>query len=60
MINQVDDLEEALMLVQRAYTELTEEGIKLDRIPIGAMIEVPSAVYQIDAIARRVCNRPAE
>ena len=34
--------------------ELIEEGMEVHRPPIGVMIEVPSAVYQVAAMARRV------
>jgi phosphotransferase system enzyme I (PtsP) len=33
---------------------LVEEGLVVEMPPIGAMIEVPAAVYQAEALARRV------
>src|SRR5690606_34207911 len=55
MISNIPELESALELVYRVYDELTEEeGYKLHRPLIGAMIEVPAAVYQVAEIARRV------
>lgn len=54
MISGVTELDLALTYVHQALTELAEEGWAVARPPVGVMIEVPSAVYQIDAIARRV------
>ncbi|HEY8384909.1 MAG TPA: phosphoenolpyruvate--protein phosphotransferase [Porticoccaceae bacterium] len=55
MISNIPELESALELVYRVYDELTEEeGYQLTRPQIGAMIEVPAAVYQVKDIARRV------
>ena len=54
MISGVKEIDSALGLVKRAYEELLEEGEKLEYPKIGVMIEVPSAVYQIHAMAKRV------
>jgi len=54
MISTVDEVEEARLLIRRAHDELEEEGHPVHMPPIGIMIEVPSAVYQIEALARRV------
>lgn len=54
MISGVPELDEALRLIQRAYDELTAAGEEVLFPSIGIMVEVPSAVYQIDALARRV------
>jgi len=54
MISTVGEIDESLTLVQRAHDELLEEGYQVTMPPIGAMIEVPAAVYQSEAIARRV------
>jgi len=54
MISGVAELDEALGLIRRAHLELLEEGETMSLPPVGVMIEVPSAVYQIDALARRV------
>lgn len=55
MISNIPELESALELVYRVYDELTEEeGYQLTWPQIGAMIEVPAAVYQVKDIARRV------
>ncbi len=54
MVTNVAEVDEAIRLVRRAHHELldTESGITMPRI--GAMIEVPSAVYQAGALAQRV------
>jgi len=55
MISNVPELDRALQLIERAYQELTqEEGYTIKRPLIGAMIEVPAAVYQVKEIGRRV------
>lgn len=54
MIADVSEVDEALALIHRAHQELLEEGEQVSMPPIGVMIEVPSAVYQMDALAQRV------
>ena len=55
MISNIPELERALQLIDRAYGELTEEeGYSIKRPLMGAMIEVPAAVYQVKEIGRRV------
>jgi phosphotransferase system enzyme I (PtsP) len=55
MISSVKELEMALELIYRAYDELTEEDhLKIKMPRIGAMIEVPSAIFLARELARRV------
>lgn len=54
MISDVAEVDEAMALIRRAHQELLEDGEQVNLPPIGVMIEVPSAVYQIDALAQRV------
>ena len=55
MISNLSELESGLALIRRAYKELTEEeGYPLKMPALGAMIEVPAAVYQVKEIGRRV------
>ncbi|MDX1653964.1 MAG: phosphoenolpyruvate--protein phosphotransferase, partial [Candidatus Competibacteraceae bacterium] len=54
MLTIVEELDEALALLRRAQAELAETGIDTPLPPVGAMIEVPSAVYQAGDLARRV------
>ena len=54
MISTVRELDLALVLINQAHGELLEDGEDVVRPPVGIMIEVPSAVYQISAMAKRV------
>jgi phosphotransferase system enzyme I (PtsP) len=54
MISTVTEVDMAVVLIDQAMAELIEEGEQVIRPPIGIMVEVPSAVYQISAMARRV------
>ena len=54
MISTVTELDHALLLINQAMGELLEDGEPVVRPPVGIMIEVPSAVYQVSAMAKRV------
>jgi phosphotransferase system enzyme I (PtsP) len=54
MVCNVSELEEALDLIHRSHRELLQEGISGELPPIGVMVEVPAAVYQARAMAKRV------
>jgi len=54
MISNVDEVDDAVTLIRRAHDELIEEGYDVRMPKIGVMIEVPAAVYQVEALARRV------
>ncbi len=55
MISGKSELVEALFLIHRVRVEIEEEmGDKVRQPKIGAMIEVPSAVYQIEDICEIV------
>jgi len=54
MISSISELDEALKLIQQAYSELLEDGEAIETPRVGVMIEVPSMIYQIEAVARRV------
>ena len=54
MINSVGEVDDALKIVSRAYQELVDEGRRIQMPKLGVMVEVPSAVYQVREIARRV------
>lgn len=54
MISSVGEVDEAKLLINRAYREVCEEGVDVKQPLIGVMIEVPAAVYQARALARRV------
>ena len=54
MISNLSEIDAARYFVRQAHDELVEEGVELEMPLVGAMIEVPAAVYQIDDIAQRV------
>lgn len=54
MISSVSELDESIGLIRRAYNELAMEGNKEPMPKIGVMIEVPSAIYQMQDLAKRV------
>jgi phosphotransferase system, enzyme I, PtsP len=54
MIGSVSEVERSLRLVDQAYEELIDEGISLKKPPVGIMIELPAAVFQAQALAKRV------
>jgi len=54
MVCNVAELDEALELIRRSHRELLQDGLKGKLPPIGVMVEVPAAVYQARAMARRV------
>jgi phosphotransferase system enzyme I (PtsP) len=53
MICNTAELEEALELIHRSHRELVQEGLDCTLPAIGVMVEVPAAVYQARALARR-------
>ena len=55
MITGLQELETSRRIINEAATELRAEGLAHDpHIPVGVMIEVPSAVMIADALAREV------
>ncbi|MDN5848552.1 MAG: phosphoenolpyruvate--protein phosphotransferase [Nitrococcus sp.] len=54
MISRLEEAEEAVRLVQRARKQLHEDGLEVNDPKLGAMIEVPAAVYQASSLARRL------
>ncbi|WP_061240141.1 phosphoenolpyruvate--protein phosphotransferase [Ectopseudomonas composti] len=54
MISGMQELEEALHLIHRAWGEVRDEGTDVPLPPIGVMIEIPAAVYQTRELARQV------
>ena len=53
MVSGVDEQEQALQLLGQAQRQLVDEGLPVSRPRVGVMIEVPAAVYQAEALARR-------
>ena len=54
MISNITEVEGAMKLIKQAYNEVIEEGLDIKMPKIGVMIEIPSAVYQAQDLARRV------
>ncbi|MCP8688935.1 phosphoenolpyruvate--protein phosphotransferase [Marinobacterium sedimentorum] len=54
MVTSVHEVDEANRMIDRAVSELREEGHITERPPVGVMVEVPAAVYQVRRFARRV------
>jgi phosphotransferase system enzyme I (PtsP) len=54
MITSVSEVEEAIRLFRQAFNEVVAEGLDIKKPALGVMIEVPSAVYQAQALAKRV------
>lgn len=54
MISSVGEVDESMRLIRRAHQELCAEMGEIRMPEVGVMIEVPSAIYQIEVLARRV------
>ena len=55
MISSIDELWRAKELVEEARSELAKDGFAFDEnLPLGVMVEVPAAIYQVAEIAREV------
>ncbi|MDQ7074033.1 MAG: phosphoenolpyruvate--protein phosphotransferase [Gammaproteobacteria bacterium] len=54
MISRVEEVMDSTALIWQAHQELLDEGVEAVYPRIGVMVEVPSAIYQIAAIAKRV------
>ena len=54
MISGIEELEKALDILHEVKSELKSEGIAIaDHIPVGCMIEVPSAAMTSDILAKK-------
>ncbi|WP_432698733.1 phosphoenolpyruvate--protein phosphotransferase [Marinobacterium sp. YM272] len=54
MVTSMHEIEEASEQIDRAVRELQEEGLDVERPPVGIMVEVPAAVYLTRRFARKV------
>ncbi|MBD3898087.1 phosphoenolpyruvate--protein phosphotransferase [Halomonas sp. ML-15] len=54
MVTNVDEVDDALRLLDRALEEIAEEGVSVPRPKVGVMLEVPATLYQLAALAERV------
>jgi len=54
MVTGIADVEQARAFIEQAHQQLVDDGVASARPPVGIMVEVPSAVYQTEELARRV------
>ncbi len=54
MISSSAEVDQARFLLERACCELRQEGYAVTQPPLGIVLEVPAAIYQIASLARRV------
>ena len=55
MVSCMEEINEAAVILAEVKRKLDEDGIAYDKgMPVGAMIEIPAAAINADAIARRV------
>ncbi|HEY0407513.1 MAG TPA: phosphoenolpyruvate--protein phosphotransferase [Pyrinomonadaceae bacterium] len=54
MVSDVSDVRRARRIIDEERARLEDEGVAIGAVRIGAMIEVPSAVFTADKIAREV------
>lgn len=54
MVSCVTEVDDSLAALKQVYQELIDEGLELQWPRVGVMLEVPAAIYQIDAFARRI------
>jgi phosphotransferase system enzyme I (PtsI) len=52
MISTVEEIWQAKALIQRVRSSLI--GLEIETVPIGAMVEVPAAVFSLESLAREV------
>jgi phosphotransferase system enzyme I (PtsP) len=54
MVSQTDEIDQAMLLLERAHAELCDEGRVVELPPVGVMIEVPAAIFQVERMVQRV------
>lgn len=54
MISIIEEVEQAKTLIIRAHNDLLEENLAVTIPQIGAMVEVPAVVYQLETLSQRV------
>ncbi|MDP3706225.1 MAG: phosphoenolpyruvate--protein phosphotransferase [Legionellaceae bacterium] len=54
MVTSLSEVDEAVYLINQAYSELLEEGCVIEKPKLGVMIEVPAAACQARELGRRV------
>ena len=55
MVSNLDEIDQTLLYLEQAYSELTEELSRtIPKPQIGVMLEVPSLLFQLADVAKRV------
>ncbi|MBN9583840.1 MAG: phosphoenolpyruvate--protein phosphotransferase [Afipia sp.] len=55
MISQVDEFDQAKLVIERELTYLRQHGHTLpERVDVGTMVEVPALLFQMDELLKRV------
>lgn len=54
MVSALDEVAQAKTLIEQAAQQLRDEGLEVSVPRLGAMIEVPAAVYLAESLARQV------
>ncbi len=54
MINAAREVDDALQLLKRSWSELIVEKVDVAMPQVGIMVEIPAAVYMIEPLARKV------
>ncbi|MCL1068776.1 phosphoenolpyruvate--protein phosphotransferase [Shewanella olleyana] len=55
MVSNLDEIDRTLLYLDQAYSELTEElNRTIPKPKIGVMLEVPSLLFQLEDVAKRV------
>jgi len=52
-VSSVDEVDHAREILERAMVEMRQESREVARPELGVMLEVPAALYQIEALAKR-------
>lgn len=53
MISNVREIDESTVLIQRAHSELVEDGLDVQMPLVGVMVEVPALALQMEAVVTR-------
>ncbi|MGD8832608.1 MAG: phosphoenolpyruvate--protein phosphotransferase [Pseudomonadales bacterium] len=54
MVSTVTEVDQAIGLIRHARASLAADGIETKEVPIGVMVEVPSLLFQLTALARHI------
>ena len=52
MVSGIEELRQARAVLDGCVEDLREEGVKVPRVPVGIMVEMPSAAVTADLLAR--------